>query len=68
MPASPDSDRRDTAVLASLLAVVLFASPLVTWWSGPDSPWYLPYLLWLAIIALGLLVQWHRRREGRHGA
>jgi hypothetical protein len=26
---------------------------VVLWWTDPQSPWYLPYLLWGLLIALG---------------
>jgi drug/metabolite transporter (DMT)-like permease len=43
----------DTLVLLILFGVLLFASPMVLWWTDPKSPWYLPYLLWLLLIGLG---------------
>jgi drug/metabolite transporter (DMT)-like permease len=43
----------DTLVLLILFGVLLFASPVVLWWTDPQSPWYLPYLLWLLLIGLG---------------
>ncbi len=51
----PPKTEPSADALAFLLAlgVLLFASPLVYWWTTPDSPWYLPYLLWLLLIALG---------------
>ena len=43
----------DTLVLLILFGVLLFGSPVVLWWTDPQSPWYLPYLLWLLLIGLG---------------
>ena len=40
-------------LLIVALAVFLFATPLVYWWASDDSPWYVVYLLWCAIIAFG---------------
>ena len=62
----PDNDLRDASVLIGLLAILLFASPLVSWWARESSPWYLPYLLWLMVIGLGALIHSgvHSRRDG----
>jgi hypothetical protein len=38
-------------------------SPLVRWWAADDSPWYLPYLLWLLLI---VLAAWVVQRGGSH--
>ncbi|MCG5499988.1 hypothetical protein [Ectothiorhodospira lacustris] len=54
---------QDKTLLLFLLGVLLFASPLVAWWTRPGMPWYLPYLLWGLVIGLAWLVQW---RRGRH--
>jgi hypothetical protein len=54
MTRPPENDPPvDTLVLLILLGILLFASPVILWWTDPESPWYLPYLLWLLIIALG---------------
>jgi hypothetical protein len=55
--------RFDRVILLALFAVVLFASPLTRWWSAIGAPWYLPYLLWLAVILAGF---WLQRRTNRH--
>jgi hypothetical protein len=60
----PENDLRDASVLIGLLAVLLFASPLMSWWIRGDGPWYLLYLLWLIVIGLGALI--HSRSSG-HG-
>ncbi len=60
----PDSGRQlDSVVLLFLLAVFLLVSPLRELWAGPGSPWFTPYLLWAAIIAL---IFWLTRRRGHH--
>lgn len=53
----------DSVVLLFLLALFLLASPLRELWAGPRSPWFTPYLLWAAIIAL---ICWLNRRRGHH--
>lgn len=55
------NDRRDTSVLIALLGLFLLVSPLFLWWTSQSSLWYLPYLLWLLIIALAGLN--HSRHE-----
>ena len=64
MPHRPDPERRyDSVILLGLFALLVFASPLAGWWASRGSPWYLPYLLWLLIILLGVLLH---RRQHRH--
>jgi len=64
MLGSADNGRRfDRVILLALFALLLFASPLTRWWSAIDAPWYLPYLLWLAVILAGALLQ---LRNDRH--
>ena len=54
MKRQPENDPPvDTLVLLILFGVLLFASPVILWWTDPESPWYLPYLLWLFLIVLG---------------
>ena len=64
MPMSPEPPRqRESTLLLLLLALFLFASPFTFWWASIDSPWLLPYLLWLLIILLGA---WLRALARRH--
>lgn len=44
--------RRDRVILLTLFALFLFVSPFQSWWAADDSPWYLPYLIWLLLIVL----------------
>lgn len=53
----------DRVILLLLFALFLLLSPLIEWWAADDSPWYLPYLLWLVLIALGFAVQRHLQRN-----
>jgi hypothetical protein len=67
MKRSPNSEPRiDSLLILLLFALVLFCSPAILLWAGDDSLWYLPYVLWLVLIALGALVI-HRRPGDRHG-
>jgi hypothetical protein len=59
---SPKSDRKlDLVFVLGLFALVLLTSPLLGWWAASDSPWYMPYLVWALLIALGA---WLQRRRG----
>ena len=58
----PPERQLDRTLALGLLIILLFSAPLVAWWTSPGSPWYLPYLLWIAII---LLIAWI---QGRHHA
>ena len=56
-----ERDRQiDQTLLLGLFILILFASPLVAWWSAADNLWYLPYLLWFGVI---LLIAWVNRRR-----
>jgi hypothetical protein len=52
----------DRVVVLFLFALLLLASPLLGWWAADDSPWYLPYLLWLLVI---MLAAWLHERYAR---
>lgn len=60
MATGEKQERRDLPLILVALALVLFASPFVYWWTNPDMPWYVPYLLWLGVIFLGGWSQWRR--------
>ena len=52
MPA-PRPERPDRALIALLLGLALFASPLLLLWAQPAAGWFAPYLLWGALLAVG---------------
>ena len=53
-PSTPRS-RLDFTLLALILGILLFNSPLFTWWTDTKPPWYLSYALWaLLIVAIAL--------------
>jgi len=54
----------DATLAVLVFALLLFVSPLKEFWSAPGNPWYLPYLLWLDVIAATWLVQRIRQRHG----
>lgn len=64
MRPSPDTDRPlERVLLVVMLAVVLFATPVTYLWAGDDSPWFMPYLLWLIVI---VLIGWSSFRNRPH--
>jgi fatty acid desaturase len=57
------SRRLDSTVLLFLFALFVLVSPVLLLWATVRSPWYLPYLLWLVVIAL---IAWVSRSSGDH--
>lgn len=57
----PDKTLERTLLLV-LFALILFASPVMFAWARDDSPWFIPYLLWAALIAVSAAIS-HRRRD-----
>ena len=51
------NDQRDAAVLVTIVGVLVFTPPLLTWWLSEARPWYLPFALWGVLIVLLALVQ-----------
>lgn len=51
---------RDRSLLVFGVAALLFATPLRLVWADSARPWYLPFALWLGVIAL---VFWAARRH-----
>lgn len=64
MPLKPEPGRPLTSlVLVFLFGLMMYATPFLTWWAVEDSPWYLPYVIWLIII---VLVAFAQLRRGHH--
>lgn len=42
----------DRVLLLLFFALFLLASPALLWWASTENPWYVPYLVWLLLIAL----------------
>jgi len=53
------SDLRPTeiTVVVLLIALLILLPPLLRLWVSIDSPWFLPYLVWMAIIGLSYWLQ-----------
>jgi hypothetical protein len=61
MRETPPPERQfDRTLALGLLILLLLSAPIMIWWTSPDSPWYVPYLLWLGII---LLTAWIHRKD-----
>lgn len=54
---------QDAVTLLALAALLVFAPPLLYWWARPGSPWYFPFLLWGAVVALTRLIQHYVRQR-----
>ena len=64
MRKQPDSSKYlDAVVVIFVCAAFLFLSPFLLVWSYPTAPWYLPYLIWAAVIVLAGIVQRLRYRH-----
>lgn len=58
MPNRQPKNAPDSVVLLFLIVVLLLAAtPVTTWWATGTNPWYVPYLIWLLIIALTVWMQ-----------
>jgi hypothetical protein len=54
----------DLVLVAFVVAVFVFASPFHLLWMAPDTPWYVPYLIWLGVIVMtGIVQRWRDRHE-----
>jgi hypothetical protein len=62
----PQNERQlDRVILLFLLALFLLVSPLLEWWAADGNPWYVPYLIWLGLIAAMFVLQ-RRQRQDHH--
>ena len=63
-PESGDQRYLDRVLISFALALALLLPPLLELWMAPSAPWYLPYLVWLGLIALTAVAQRRRRPDG----
>ena len=47
-----ESRPTEITIVVLLFAVLVLLPPIRDLWSSPQSPWYLPYLVWAGIIAV----------------
>ncbi len=58
MPGKPkESHIFERNLIAIILVLVLFLSPLTEFWAALDAPWYSPYLVWSLAILIAFLLQ-----------
>lgn len=53
----------DSVIVIFLFAAFLLLPPFFTFWATPGRAWYLPYLIWLGLILLIVLVHAMRDRD-----
>ena len=44
-------------VLILVVGIYLFSPAIMDWWIDPNGAWYRPYLLWLILIVVTLILQ-----------
>lgn len=54
-PGSENNFHYDRVVVVLLAALLALSTPVVAWWSRDGAAWYLPYLIWLGLIAMTAL-------------
>jgi len=54
---SSDSSYFERTLIAIILVLVLFLSPLTEFWAALSAPWYSPYLVWCLAILIAFLLQ-----------
>jgi len=47
----------ERTIIAVVLIVILFISPVSDFWASLNAPWYSPYLAWAAAIFISWLLQ-----------
>ncbi len=62
-PGADNGKSLNLVLVTFIVAVFLFASPFRLLWMAPETPWYVPYVIWLAVIVMTGIVQYWR---GRH--
>lgn len=62
---TPATEYRATeiTIIVVLIALLPLLPPLLRLWTGNDSTWFTPYLVWLGIILLSFGLQRHLRHK-----
>jgi len=50
-----DKNRHDHTLLIFFAAVFVFNSPLTSWWSLLNLPWYAIFIVWAAFITIAAI-------------
>jgi len=53
----------EITIVVLLISLLLLVPPLLSLWTDPDSPWFLPYLIWAGIILLCYWLQYLLRKH-----
>ncbi len=54
---------KERTIIVLLLVLLPLLSPLLELWSGAESYWFSPYLIWAGIIVAAYLLQRYVNRE-----
>ncbi|MCH8106401.1 MAG: hypothetical protein IIC58_12995 [Proteobacteria bacterium] len=66
MPTSTTEYRpTEITIIIVLIALLPLLPPLLHLWTGSNSAWYTPYLVWFGIIMLSFGLQRYLRRSAR---
>lgn len=61
MRETPPPERQlDRTLALGLFIILILSTPVMIWWTAKESPWYVPYLLWVLII---VCIAWINRRR-----
>ncbi|MCA9614216.1 MAG: hypothetical protein H6721_21425 [Sandaracinus sp.] len=58
-----DVSPRGASALALALGALIFASPLRAVWAREGAPWWVPFLLWAALLVLAAWVATRKERS-----
>lgn len=49
-------------IILLLLIAYIFAPTLINWIINPEAAWYRPFLVWMLVIVVALVVQLKRKK------
>ena len=61
LPPSSHPHKVERSLIAIVVVLILFLSPLTEFWANLDAPWYSPYLVWSLAIFISWLLQRYLR-------
>ncbi len=64
LPPSQHPHKIERSLIAVVVVLILFLSPLTEFWADLNAPWYSPYLVW----SLAILISWLLQRYLRSSA
>ncbi|WP_041066340.1 hypothetical protein [Thiolapillus brandeum] len=57
MAQANNNDHTDKSLVTAFILILFFATPFASLWARNSDAWYIPYMLWLLIIALLAVAQ-----------